>query len=550
MARTTRFRVSMTIIIALLAQILLISAVPSTALAATSTTALRAAHFGIDCHGQTSTPYSTHGTVSLTRTGATTAELRVSLTQGDPHTTYSIEVFEAVDSGCYPDDLGDTGVRITTDGSGDGQALVVLTLPYPSLGGATFGDGLGEEALVVVLDRHLSQTASGDAFVSERPLPLLPEEQSGPEASFTWQRDAKWPLRIHFDASRSTGDGLVYKWTILNLPPDVPDVFIRNEPFFTFDFPATGRYFVALEVTDAEGRTAAAVQPISVLDLRLAYDTTDLNGVVDVKLSNPKNTCSDKTSLTLTANRSYWTSIEWTGDPAVLATLKADDPLTAAGLIPPKGVGARASYSSFCFTDLSQSITGYIHTEGQAAVLLNFTDFFLSMLGGDLKKIFGPELHAGNTTGFVQWVNELSATAETMPHFKAMQELCFSQLLQGDQVGAFDCFNIHLSGFLQSPDEVQKLTRLLLLTGKMAAKVYSDILVLGELYAALDAALQAGDVAKTIELASKIVMQTAKIAGSTIAKWAQIVIKAADQIGDHVLGRSAGFLRVYAIPAR
>jgi len=55
--------------------------------------------------------------------------------------------------------------------SGRGIAEVVVGLPMKSLGGASLGDGAGTETLVVVLDKDLSTTGSGDAFVAVLELP-------------------------------------------------------------------------------------------------------------------------------------------------------------------------------------------------------------------------------------------------------------------------------------------------------------------------------------------------------------------------------------------
>ena len=86
----------------------------------------------------------------------------VSLRDGDPLTTYSVEVFEQT-ADCGSDNLADTGIRLTTDAGGDGTAVVVMQLPYRSLGGAVLGDLAGTEAVIVVLDNSLS-TNAGDWF--------------------------------------------------------------------------------------------------------------------------------------------------------------------------------------------------------------------------------------------------------------------------------------------------------------------------------------------------------------------------------------------------
>lgn len=116
----------------------------------------------IDCFGRPGT--GNFGSVIVNRNN-NQVTVEVTLTGGLPNTTFSIELWEA-GPGCFPDNNGDTGVRLTTDASGNGSAVISLTLPYTSLAGNILGDGAGTEQIVISLDRSLSQSG-GDTYATE-----------------------------------------------------------------------------------------------------------------------------------------------------------------------------------------------------------------------------------------------------------------------------------------------------------------------------------------------------------------------------------------------
>lgn len=116
----------------------------------------------IDCYGRPGT--GAFGSVTVRRNG-NQLSVEVQLRGGLAGQTFSIELWEAGPD-CFPDNDGDTGVRLTTDAQGNADATVTLDLPHPSLGGTVLGDGQGSEQIVVALDISLSQ-GGGDTYAIE-----------------------------------------------------------------------------------------------------------------------------------------------------------------------------------------------------------------------------------------------------------------------------------------------------------------------------------------------------------------------------------------------
>ncbi|HSD56040.1 MAG TPA: hypothetical protein VLA92_02720, partial [Candidatus Saccharimonadales bacterium] len=115
----------------------------------------------IDCNGNPGT--GSFGLMKVSRTGDS-LEVDVELTGARANTSFSIELWES-DPDCYPDNNGNTGVVISTDSSGNGTATVNLSLPHPSLGGSTLGDGAGTDQLVMALDDTFS-SGGGDSYAA------------------------------------------------------------------------------------------------------------------------------------------------------------------------------------------------------------------------------------------------------------------------------------------------------------------------------------------------------------------------------------------------
>jgi hypothetical protein len=148
---------------------------------------------GIDCGGGISSdqPLVPHGTVTLERT-ENQLTVTITLTGGDPGFSYTIEIFETAFPTCVPNHNDNLtaipGVILTADASGNGQAQGVLALPRVLPGTATIGDGLGSEAVVVILNF----SGSGDRFAAHAiPLP--------PASTLTLTLDRSFPLPSHPD---------------------------------------------------------------------------------------------------------------------------------------------------------------------------------------------------------------------------------------------------------------------------------------------------------------------------------------------------------------
>ena len=129
---------------------------------------------GLTCQG-VSGSNEPHGTVLIERTIDDRLVISITLVAGDHNQLYSIEIFEAADT-CTSDNFARTGVTLLADSNGNGQAVVELQLPHVSGNeSGTLGDGLGTEAIVLVLDRDFS----GDRWTTNGSIPIpLPDPDS------------------------------------------------------------------------------------------------------------------------------------------------------------------------------------------------------------------------------------------------------------------------------------------------------------------------------------------------------------------------------------
>jgi serine/threonine protein kinase len=126
---------------------------------------------GISCDGHrfSESVIEAHGQVAVKRLGEDRLLVQIELRHGDPNFIYSVEIFETADE-CGNSDFAATGVRLVSDGEGNGSTTVVLTLPYAPPRHQVLGDGQGSEAFIVVLD-WVDAQKGGDRFSTD-PMPL------------------------------------------------------------------------------------------------------------------------------------------------------------------------------------------------------------------------------------------------------------------------------------------------------------------------------------------------------------------------------------------
>ncbi|MBC7099046.1 hypothetical protein H5T52_08010, partial [Candidatus Bipolaricaulota bacterium] len=74
-----------------------------------------------------------------------------------------------------------------------------------------------------------------------------------PSQGVIWLRD--YPAEVHFDASKSTGEIVSYRWTVLDEEGEGLSSGTGEEFTYQFDY---GRYLVRLEVTGFDLKTAEA----------------------------------------------------------------------------------------------------------------------------------------------------------------------------------------------------------------------------------------------------------------------------------------------------
>jgi len=130
---------------------------------------------GISCDGYrfSESVIEAHGQVQARRVSANQLHVQIELRGGDPGVKYEVEIFEA-GGGCGSSDLAATGIFLAADHAGNGRAEVSLQLPYAPPKHHPLGDGLGAEALIVVLD-WVDSVKGGDRFSTDAmALPAAP----------------------------------------------------------------------------------------------------------------------------------------------------------------------------------------------------------------------------------------------------------------------------------------------------------------------------------------------------------------------------------------
>lgn len=125
---------------------------------------------GISCQGDIDSDQSIveHGTIVIDMTTKNELIATITLKNGDLFANYSIGIFEAADS-CG--NFADTGIVLTTNEKGNGEAIVRLQLPHTPSG---LGDKLGTESIIFVLSvKQISfSTYDGPRFASKA-IPVL-----------------------------------------------------------------------------------------------------------------------------------------------------------------------------------------------------------------------------------------------------------------------------------------------------------------------------------------------------------------------------------------
>lgn len=277
---------------------------------------------GIDCFGNifgsgTPTP---HGLVTAARMPDDHLVITVELQGGDTNEDYSVEAFEAV-AGCGSDDAADTGSRLFTDSNGNGFAVITLPLPHATLGGATLGDGVGSEELVVVLDIFLSATVDGDRFAtlafpipSAAPTNLVPEAEAG--GPYTGDEGSP----VSFDGTGSfdpDGDLLTYSW---DFDGDAVEDASGATPNHTYA--DNGLFSVTLTVSDGEPLSDQTTTTATIQNL--PPQITGLAGPSDpVPVGTDVNVLADFTDPGILDT--HTASIDW-GDGAVsIGSVNATD---------------------------------------------------------------------------------------------------------------------------------------------------------------------------------------------------------------------------------
>jgi hypothetical protein len=260
-------------LLAAAAMLLATAAIPASAESTSAT--FRTVGSGIGCDGSPGGDggAATSATVTLTREdNVLTVGLDLA---GLPAQTYSVEVFEAT-GGCGSDDDAAVG-----SAAGGVSSTLTLSVPHPTLGGETLGDGAGSERAVVVLDRFGSGCGCGDAYVAVVAVPVAAPPSPSPTASpgitptpspEPEPPQARFDIAAQpgnrtatFDASASTPANTIvrYAW---DFDGDGSTDSAGSSPNATHTYPRAGQFTVNLIVTDDRDRIAAAVRGVTIVD--------------------------------------------------------------------------------------------------------------------------------------------------------------------------------------------------------------------------------------------------------------------------------------------